>query len=176
MSNNACKWSRKLEIDTYLHCFRVNQINIVSTCRYWSFVVDKACMSIQLCKIIIRVFNLLKYLFKGIKIVYDQKFVESQIDIIIHGISRVCQLARRVKVNIVLYYLYSIVVWPHSTYCTTVRTILSHLHVLYKYTYCTLYTQYMFPVSLFPMLRFHLQHLFTTLVHTYISIHIQVFT
>ncbi len=25
----------------------------------------------------------------------------------------------------------------------------------------------MFPVSLFPMLRFHLQHLFTTLVHLY---------
>ena len=55
------------------------------------------------------VFKLLKYPFKGIKIVYDQKFVESQIDIIIHGISRVCQLARRVKVNIVLYYLYRIV-------------------------------------------------------------------
>ena len=34
----------------------------------------------------------------------------------------------------------------------------------------TLYVSYMFPVSLFPMLRFHLQHLFTTLVHTYISI------
>ena len=42
------------------------------------------------------------------------------------------------------------------------------VHYTY-YTYCTLYTQYMFPVSLFPMLRFHLQHLFTTLVHLHIS-------
>ena len=40
------------------------------------------------------------------------------------------------------------------------------VHCTY-YTYCTLYTQYMFPVSLFPMLSFHLQHLFTTLVHLY---------
>jgi len=31
------------------------------------------------------------------------------------------------------------------------------------YIYCTLYIQYMFPVSLVPMLRFHLQHLFTLL-------------
>jgi len=36
------------------------------------------------------------------------------------------------------------------------------VHCTY-YIYCTLYTQYMFPVSLFPMLRFHLQHLFTLL-------------
>ena len=64
-------------------------------------------------------------------------------------------------------------------------------HILY---YCTYYSvsftctvQYIlhtvhtvhvpcFPVSLFPMLRFHLQHLFTTLVHTLSCIHIQVFT
>jgi hypothetical protein len=44
------------------------------------------------------------------------------------------------------------------------------VHCTY-FTYCTLYMQYMFPVSLFPMLRFHLQHLFTILVHTNISIH-----
>jgi len=36
------------------------------------------------------------------------------------------------------------------------------VHCTY-YTYCTLYILYMFPVSLFPMLRFHLQHLFTLL-------------
>ena len=35
------------------------------------------------------------------------------------------------------------------------------------YTYCILYTQYMFPVSLFPMLRFHLKHLFTHLFTLY---------
>ena len=46
-----------------------------------------------------------------------------------------------------------------GTYCTTVRTILSHLHCMY----CTLYTQYMFPVSLFPILKLHLKHLFTLL-------------
>ena len=47
-----------------------------------------------------------------------------------------------------------------SDQCTSVRTILPHLHVLY-YTYCTLYTQYMFPFSLFPMLRFHLQRIYS---------------
>ena len=37
------------------------------------------------------------------------------------------------------------------------------VHCTY-YTYCTLYAQYMFPVSLFPMLRFHCSpHLFTLL-------------
>ncbi len=45
----------------------------------------------------------------------------------------------------------------------------------------TLYVLHMFPVSLFPMLGFHLQHLFThlftlILVHTLSSIHILVFT
>ena len=36
------------------------------------------------------------------------------------------------------------------------------VHCTY-YIYRTLYTQYMFPVSLFPMWKFHLQHLFTLL-------------
>jgi hypothetical protein len=35
----------------------------------------------------------------------------------------------------------------------------------------TLYVLYMFPVSLFPTLRFHLQHLFTTLCHIHILLH-----
>jgi hypothetical protein len=35
-----------------------------------------------------------------------------------------------------------------------------------SYTYCTLYT-YMFPVSIFPMLRFHLLHLFHLVTFTY---------
>ena len=59
-------------------------------------------------------------------------------------------------------------------------------HILYYFTnssvsftctvHCTididtLYVPYMFRVSLFPMLKLHLQHLFTTLVHTYINSH-----
>jgi hypothetical protein len=71
------------------------------------------------------------------------------------------------------------------------RGTVTSQHILYYCTYysvsftctvhCTidihtLYVTYMFPVSLFPMLRFHLQHLFTTLVHTYISVHLVSFT
>ena len=37
----------------------------------------------------------------------------------------------------------------------------------------TLYVLHMFPVSLFPMLRFHLQHLFT-LLFTLLSIHLYI--
>ena len=47
----------------------------------------------------------------------------------------------------------AIVVWHHSTYCTTVRTILSHLHVLY--TVRTIYTAHCThsTCSLFPCFR-----------------------
>jgi len=38
----------------------------------------------------------------------------------------------------------AVLLWHHSTYCTTVRTILSYLHVLYN-TYCTLYNTYIHP-------------------------------
>ena len=67
----------------------------------------------------------------------------------------------------------------HSGALVSVATVVTSQHVLYYctyysvsftctvhctyYIYCTLYIQYMFPVSLFPMLRFHLQHLFTLL-------------
>jgi len=59
--------------------------------------------------------------------------------------------------------------------------IVTSQHILYYCTYyslsltctvhCTidihtLYVPYMFPVSLFPILKLHLQHLFTTLVHS----------
>jgi hypothetical protein len=78
------------------------------------------------------------------------------------------------------------------TYCRTNNIYINAVtsqHILYYCTYysvsltctvhcvhCTididtLYAQYMLPVSLFPMLRFHLQHLFTTHVHTYTSSH-----
>ena len=52
------------------------------------------------------------------------------------------------------------------------------VHCMY-HTYRTLYIQYMFPVSLFPMLRFHLQHLFTllfTLRNVHLSKYSLVFT
>ena len=53
-------------------------------------------------------------------------------------------------------------------YCTYYSVSLTFtVHCTYS-TYRTLYAQYMFPVSLFPMLRFHLQHLFT-LLFTHIS-------
>jgi hypothetical protein len=43
-------------------------------------------------------------------------------------------------------------------YCTYYSVSFScTVHCTY-YIYCTLYIQYIFPVSLFPMLRFHLQH------------------
>jgi hypothetical protein len=48
-------------------------------------------------------------------------------------------------------------------YCTYYSVSFTYtVHCTY-YIYCTLYIQYMFPVSLFPMLRFHPQHLFTLL-------------
>ena len=55
----------------------------------------------------------------------------------------------------------------HRTYYTVSLTCTVHCTIDID----TLYAQYMFPVSLFPMLGFHLQHLFTTLVHTYTSSH-----
>jgi hypothetical protein len=45
------------------------------------------------------------------------------------------------------------------------------VHCTY-FIYCTLYTLYMFPVSLFPMLRFHLQHLFTLTCSDLTHIHL----
>jgi hypothetical protein len=43
------------------------------------------------------------------------------------------------------------------------------VHCTY-YIYCTLYIQYIFPVSLFPMLKFHLQHLFTLISSLVLSL------
>ena len=70
--------------------------------------------------------------------------------------------------TVLLYVLFCLI----YMYCTLHALYILHtVHCTY-YTYCTLYAQYMFPVSLFPMLRFHLQHLFTTLVHTLIQVFI----
>ena len=77
--------------------------------------------------------------------------------------------------------LLTTVLWHHSTYCTTVRTTLSHLHELYNVrtintvhcTHCTC-----FPVSQFPIFdrcwSFILLNF--THVHTLLSIHKCTFT
>ena len=58
--------------------------------------------------------------------------------------------------------LHHLHLWHHSTYCTTVRTILSHLHVLYN-TFRTVHVP-CFPVSDVEALPSTSVH---TLVHTY---------
>ena len=77
------------------------------------------------------------------------------------------QFAVKIPINSDNFPIINFPVSQHVLYYCTYYSVsfACTVHCTY-YIYCTLYIQYMFPVSLFPMLRFHLQHLFTC-VFTY---------